>query len=49
MAREAGLTTNDMDYMSVGDVLDYVYSWIDFHNPKDRVRPATQDDIDRMF
>lgn len=50
MARESGLTTEDMRLMNINDVFEYVYSWIDFHDPERKtVKKATQEDIDRFF
>lgn len=50
MAREAGLSHEDMRLLNISDVFEYVYSWIDFHDPeKKNKRKATQTDIDNFF
>ena len=50
MAKECGISFEEMDSMTIGNVLDVVYTYIDLHDPKKkRVRKATQADIDRMF
>lgn len=52
MARTAGLENADLKLMNLGDVLEYVYEWIEFNKPKEgkeNVRWATQEDIDRLF
>lgn len=53
MARETGLSSADMDRMNVGDVLDYVFSWIEFHDPEKAKKPkkkkANQADIDALL
>ena len=48
MAKECGITFEEMENMSVGNVLDVVYTYIELHDPnRKNVRPATQADIDR--
>lgn len=50
MCRESRLSFEDMESMNLSDVFDYVYTWIEFHDPDSKnVRKATQEDIDRMF
>ena len=50
MAKEVGIGFEEMECMTIGNVLDVVYTYIDLHDPKkERVRNATQEDIDRMF
>ena len=49
MAKECGLSFQELENMSVGNVLDVVYTYIDLHDPKkEKVRKATQADIDRF-
>ena len=49
MAKECGISFEEMENMSVGNVLDVVYTYIDLHDPnKKHVRNATQADIDRF-
>ena len=44
------LSADDMEYMTYGDCISYIDAWIDMHNTeKERVRTATQDDIDKFF
>lgn len=50
MAKECGLGFEELRRMSVGNVLDVVYTYLDVHDPKKQnVRKATQKDIDRFF
>lgn len=49
MAKECGVGFEEMQNMTIGNVLDVVYTYIDIHDPnKKRTRLATQDDIDRF-
>lgn len=44
----AGLTINDMEYMTIGECLDYIENYVDIKNGKqeETVRKANQDDFD---
>ena len=44
----AGLTINDMEYMTIGECLDYVENYVDIKSgkPETTIRKATQDDFD---
>ena len=49
MAKECEISFEEMENMSVGNVLDVVYTWIELHDPnREHVRKATQADIDRF-
>ena len=43
-----GLTMEDMEYMTIGECLDYVEEYIDIKNGKreEKARKPTQDDFD---
>lgn len=50
ISKECGLTFEELSNMSIGNVLDVIYTYIDLHDPKRKqVKNATQEDIDRMF
>lgn len=50
MCKECGLSFKELENMSIGNALDVVYTWIEFHDPnKKQVRQATQADIDRFL
>ncbi len=44
----AGLTLDDMEYMTIGECLDYVENYVNIKTGKqeDKVRKATQEDFD---
>jgi len=49
LCRNAGLSNEDMDDMTIGMCLDFVYVQIDMKNPKKQsTRQATQTDFDRF-
>ena len=51
MAKECGISYPEMESMTLGNVLDVVYTYIELHDPKRKsnVRKANQKDIDRFF
>ena len=50
MAKECGLSYEELRHMTVGNALDVVYTYIELHDPDRKTsRAATQEDIDRMF
>jgi len=44
----AGLTLDDMEYMTIGECLDYIENYVDIKNGKQKTttRKATQEDFD---
>lgn len=50
MCRESSLAFEDLKAMNIGDALDYVYTWIEYHDPdRPKTRKATQEDLDRLY
>lgn len=52
MAKDTGLSYDDMAVMNIGDVLEYCYTWAEHHGAEKKssgVREATQADIDAFF
>lgn len=54
LAYQTGLKREDMDHMTIGDVIDYIYEWIDFNDTDkkkdhDEPRKATQADINAFL
>lgn len=43
-----GLTMDDMEFMTIGECLDYATNYFELKNgkPKEEVRKANQDDMD---
>lgn len=49
MCKRVKLTQSDLEYMTVGNCLDYIDEYIKQINPdKNKVRKATQDDFDNF-
>lgn len=49
ICKECGLSFDELENMSIGNVLDVIYTYIDLHDPnKKKTRMATQADIDRF-
>lgn len=44
------LTADDMEYMMYVDCIDYINAYVDMHDTeKEKVKEATQDDIEKFF
>lgn len=43
------LTSDDLEQMNYGSLIDYIDAFIDMRNPEPKVREATQQDIENFF